>query len=185
METYIEYIAFAFGIAYVVLAAQRNAWCWLAGIINCALYVYINLHAQLYYDSLLQVFYVVAGFYGWWIWHKTEEELFVIERLAITKHLPLIFVGITAALFFGSITYLKLHTYIAFYDAAIFTFSLIATWMTAKKILENWLWWIVIDIAAIFLYLIKGMPITSIQYLAFTLGAGYGYFEWRKKISTQ
>ena len=70
METYIEYTAVVFGVIYVLLASRGNIWCWLAGIISSALYIYINLTHQLFQDAILQTYYVVVGFYGWWLWNK-------------------------------------------------------------------------------------------------------------------
>ncbi len=191
METYIEYMAVAFGVIYVLLASRSNVWCWLMGIISSALYIYINVTHQLFQDAILQTYYVVAGFYGWWLWESPSQppiqggvNTVSINSLSLQQNLKLIFFGALLVPVFG-FAFTKLGSSLSYFDSAVTIFSFIATWMTAKKILENWLYWIVIDLVAAVMYFIKGLNATSWLYIFFCIIAVYGYFEWRKKISTQ
>lgn len=191
METYIEYMAVAFGVIYVLLASRSNVWCWLMGIISSALYIYINVTHQLFQDAILQTYYVVAGFYGWWLWKSPSQpplqggvNTVSINSLSLQQNLKLIFFGALLVPVFG-FAFTKLGSSLSYFDSAVTIFSFIATWMTAKKILENWLYWIVIDLVAAVMYFIKGLNATSWLYIFFCIIAVYGYFEWRKKISTQ
>ena len=181
METYIEYTAVVFGVIYVLLASRSNVWCWLAGIISSALYIYINLTHQLFQDAILQTYYVVVGFYGWWLWNKkgiTEE--ISINSFSLQQNLKLIFFGtlLVPVLGYG---FSRLGNSLSYFDSAVTVFSFIATYLTAKKVLENWLYWIVIDLLAAVMYLIKDLRATSCLYLFFSVLAIYGYFEWKKK----
>lgn len=99
--------------------------------------------------------------------------------------MPLILSGIVISAILGSITYYYLKTWITYFDATVTVFSFIATWMMAKKIIENWLWWIVIDSACIGLYLLKDAPATSFLFAVLTLGAAYAYNNWRKDMALQ
>ncbi len=191
METYIEYMAVAFGVIYVLLASRSNVWCWLMGIISSALYIYINVTHQLFQDAILQTYYVVAGFYGWWLGESPSQppiqggvNTVSINSLSLQQNLKLIFFGALLVPVFG-FAFTKLGSSLSYFDSAVTIFSFIATWMTAKKILENWLYWIVIDLVAAVMYFIKGLNATSWLYIFFCIIAVYGYFEWRKKISTQ
>ena len=183
LEKYIEYAAVAFGVIYVLLASRSNIWCWLAGIISSALYIYINITHQLFQDAILQTYYVAAGFYGWWLWNKkgNAEDEIVIHSFSLQQNLKLIFFGALLVPVFGFV-FSKLGNSLSYFDSAVTIFSFIATWMTAKKIVQNWLFWIVIDLAAAAMYFIKGLQVTGGLYIFFTIIAGYGYYEWRKKI---
>lgn len=186
MDKAIEYAAVALGILNVILAARGNIWCWPIGIIGGALYVYLNLGWQLYYDMILQFFYVLAGFYGWWKWTRKEGEAELpIIQWKFKQQLPLLLSGIVLSVILGSITYYYLRTYITYFDATLTVFSFIATWMMAKKVIENWLWWIVIDSAGILLYWLKDAPATSFLFFVLTLGAAYAYYNWRKALNLQ
>ena len=184
METYLEYAAVVFGVVYVLLASRGNVWCWLAGVISSALYIYINVTHQLFQDAILQAYYVVAGFYGWWLWSKkgNAEDEVSISSFSLPQNLKLIFFGALLVPVFGFV-FAKLGNSLSYFDAAVTVFSFIATWMTAKKILESWLYWIVIDVVAAIMYLIKDLRATSCLYLFFSVVAVYGYFEWKKKMS--
>ena len=182
MDDYLEYLAVATGIIYVLLAAQGNIWCWLIGIISSALYIYINFTHQLFQDAILQTYYVAAGFYGWWIWMKKEkhEDDTNIRSWSLQQNLKLIFFGALMVPLFGFI-FSRLGNALSYFDSAVTVFSFIATWMTAKKILENWLFWVVIDTVAAVMYHIKHLELTAALYIFFVVVATYGYLKWRKE----
>lgn len=184
MDNWLEYAGVAFGIIYVLLASRSNIWCWLAGIISSAIYIYINVTHQLFQDAILQTYYVVAGFYGWWLWSKkgNAEEVITINSLSLQQNLKLIFFGVLLVPVFG-FAFAKLGNSLSYFDSAVTIFSFIATWMTAKKILENWLFWIVIDLVAAVMYFIKHLELTSALYVFFAVIAAYGYFEWKKTMA--
>ncbi|MBL0308827.1 MAG: nicotinamide mononucleotide transporter [Bacteroidetes bacterium] len=183
MDDYIEYFAVAFGVIYVVLAARGIIWCWAAGILSSILYIYINLHHTLYQDAILQTYYVLAGFYGWWIWNKkdTHPEEQDVLTWSLSKNGKLILLGVILVPLFGY-GFSKLGNSLPYFDAAVTVFSFIATWMTAKKILENWLFWIVIDVIAAGMYFVKGLHATSGLYIFYSIVAIYGYYQWRKQL---
>ncbi len=185
METYLEYLAVALGVVYVLLATRSNVWCWLAGILSSALYIYINLTHQLFQDAILQTYYVVAGFYGWWLWRKptsavSEEKLAPVISYPAGQNFKLIIGGVLLVPVFGYV-FSKLGNSLSYFDSAVTIFSFIATWMTAKKIIENWLFWIVIDVVAAVMYYIKHLELTAVLYIFFAVIAIYGYFQWRKQ----
>lgn len=184
MDNWLEYAGVAFGIIYVLLASRGNIWCWLAGIISSALYIYINITHQLFQDAILQTYYVVAGFYGWWLWSKKGSvggDL-TVQSFSLQQNIKLIFIGALLVPVFGFI-FSKLGNSLSYFDAAVTIFSFIATWMTAKKILENWLFWIVIDLMAAVMYFIKHLEPTAALYIFFAFIATYGYYEWKKTLA--
>lgn len=182
MEDYLEYLAVATGVIYVLLASRNSIWCWSAGIISSVLYVYININHQLYQDAILQSYYIIAGFYGWWLWHKNyQEQNTSLISLSLKQNLRLILIGGALTPVFG-FAFSKLGNSLSYFDSAVTIFSFIATWMTAKKVLENWLYWIAIDVLAAIMYYIKNLQPTAALYIFFAAIAVYGYFEWRKKM---
>lgn len=184
MDNWLEYAGVACGIVYVLLASRAIMWCWLAGIISSAIYIYINVTHQLFQDAILQTYYVFAGFYGWWLWSKkgNAEDATTIHSFSLQQNAKLIFFGALLVPVFGFM-FSKLGNSLSYFDSAVTIFSFIATWMTAKKILENWLFWIVIDLVAAVMYFNKHLELTSALYVFFAVIAGYGYFEWKKTLA--
>lgn len=181
--TRIEALAVLFSIAYVILAAYQNNWCWPAAIISVSLYIYICFTAKLYSETGLQVFYLAMAFYGWWQWTKksTENKKISITTLDFKNHVLIILPGIGITLPFYLITKNYTDAALPFSDALVTAFSLIATFMVTKKILENWIYWIVIDSIAIYIYMNRGLQLTAILYLIYVIIAVVGFINWRKE----
>lgn len=181
--TWIEAFAVIFSIAYVILAAYQNNWCWLAAIISVSLYIYICFTAKLYSETGLQLFYLVMAFYGWWQWTRKSKENKIAEIiiLDLKKNLQILILGIGITLPFFFITKNYTDAALPFSDALVTAFSLIATFMVTKKILENWIYWIAIDSLAVFIYLNRGLQLTAILYFIYVIIAVVGFINWRKE----
>lgn len=181
---FIEITAVILSLLYVWLAAKENKWCWFFGGIGSAIYVYINFTSHLYYDTLLQLYYVLVAIYGLLYWNKSNTKTKVVIKPISKQYLILaLALSAVASYFLGE--WSKAHTpqNTSHLDAAVTVFSLVATWLTARKILESWLLWIAIDIAATFMYFLKELHATTLLYVLFTIMAIYGYFKWKKTIS--
>lgn len=184
--SFLEWMAVLTGITYVLLAAIENPWCWPAGIISTALYIFICFDSNLYIESILQCFYLVLSFYGWlnWVEKKNIISFKEISKIPPFLHKKLFLICLSASPIVGFIFFHFTHAAMPFLDAAIAVFSIGATWMTARKYLENWVWWIFIDIAAMALFFSRGLALTSILYLVYTMLAMVGFFNWKKKWGT-
>lgn len=181
MEAWLEYFAVLTGVIYVLLAARQNVWCWPAGIFSSAVYIYVNIEHRLYQDAILQAYYVLAGFYGWILWSRKPEKDFDITTISysLKQNLKIIIAGFLLVPIAGYI-FSKFGNSLSYFDSAVTIFSFIATWMTAKKIIQNWLFWIVIDLLAAVMYSIKQLYPTAILYVFFAIVAWYGYRKWIK-----
>lgn len=180
-----EWLIFISALLYVILAAIENVWCWIFGILSSAFSIYLCYTGQLFLESGLQVFYVAIGIYGWYQWlHGSEEktELKIISFSAV-KNSYLILIGIILWIPFGFFAHKYSTQAMPYLDAFITAFSIVATWMTAKKILENWLYWLVIDALAVLLYAYRGFYLIALLYIIYTALAFAGYVQWRKKIT--
>ena len=175
----IEIIAVTFSIIYVILAAKENIWCWSAAIISVSLYIYICFINHLYAETILQVFYLIIAFYGYYNWNNPRKKLHVSEW-NISKHIITIIIGTTIAFLLGF--YLTIYTNAAMpiIDSFTTTFSIIATFMVTKKILGNWLYWIIIDLTSIYMYYEKDLHLTSMLFIIYTIIAVFGYMNWSR-----
>lgn len=178
----VEWVAVVFGIASVYLSVRENVWSWPTGIINVSLYVYIFLHAKLYADMGLQVFYVVISFYGWWNWlygGENHSELH-ITRLSRRMAMLLPVAGVIGAVALGAFLHLTTDAALPYIDATLTVASLIAQYLMTKKVLENWIIWVAADVAYIGMYAYKDLYPTAFLYAVFLVLASMGWFEWKR-----
>ena len=186
MEKYIEGISVLFGVAYIILAARKNVWCWLMGIISSLLGVWLFYQTRLYAEAFLFSYYVVIGFYGWFAWRNAEKAgILPIITWSGLRHTMVIGTGIALFLLVWWILHNFTDAVMPLLDSFTTVFSFIATWMVAKRVLENWLYWIVIDAFTIYLYLSRGLELYAILSLVYTILAVYGFFHWRKDYRQQ
>ncbi len=180
-----EWLAFVTGIIYVILAAKREILCWLFALISSAIFVYLCFIGKLYLESTLQLFYVVMAVVGWVTWNNSDSRGKKINKWTIGQHaLNIIISGavmIIAGYLFDKLT----NQESPYIDAFTTVFSLAATFMVTRRVLENWLYWIVIDIFSIYLYSGRGYELIALQMLIFTVLALFGYLSWRKQIKLQ
>ena len=132
----IECVAVLFSILYVILVTKQNIWCWAAAGISVILYIYICFSAQLYPETGLQVFYLFMAFYGYYNWDKNDRNL-QITQWAAGKHLLLILIGAIFTFLMGFYFTTYTDSKMPIVDSFTTTFSIIATYMVTKKILEN------------------------------------------------
>jgi len=177
----IESTAVLFSIIYVVLAAKQNIWCWAFAAISVILYIYICFTSQLFAETGLQSFYLFMAAYGYYNWNKKKEELSISQWTA-TKHLLLILFGAIFTFLIGFYFATYTNAKMPIIDSFTTVFSIIATYMITKKVLENWLYWIVIDAVSIYLYLNRDLHLTSLLFMVYTIIAIFGYFSWLKKM---
>ena len=177
----IECVAVVFSILYIILAAKENIWCWGAGVISASLYIYICLFAQLYSQTGLQIFYLFMAFYGFYHWNKKDQSLQIIEW-SISRHLFILVIGAILTFLMGFYFSTFTNAKMPIVDSFNAIFSVFATYMIAKKILGNWLYWIVIDSVAAYLYFSMGLHLTSLLFVSYAIIAILGYFSWMKKL---
>ena len=174
----LETIAVLFSITYVVLASKENIWCWVAAAISVALYIYICYNAKLYAETGLQIFYLLMAIIGYLSWTKIKKS--DIIELEIKHHFFIIILGMLTSFVFGYILSTYTDAKMPLLDSFTTVFSVFATVMVVKKVLENWLYFIAVDIASIYLYYSRDLDQTAILFLIYTLIAIFGYFNWIK-----
>ncbi len=174
--------AVVLGVVYVVLAARENIWCWIFGILSSALSIYLFFLSKLYAESILYFYYVIAGIYGWYAWHKRKgQNELKISTWKISHHLLAIVLGIALSLLLAWILKTYTDAQMPLVDAHTTIFSFIATYMVTRKKLENWLYWIVIDTVSVGLYASRGLYLYAFLMIIYTIIAISGYLSWRKR----
>ena len=173
----LEIIAVITAILYLVLAAKEDVKCWYAAIISSSLYFYIMLNAGLLMEAILQVFYVGMAIYGWKQWNKLSNEQYEIRIKKWKKINHLYAVGIVVILAIISKDILEKYTNAVFpFLDALTTFgAIITTYMVAKKIIENWIYWFVIDSISIYLFYSRELYLTSILFFIYLIIIIFGY----------
>lgn len=178
--TLIESIAVLFGIACVWLVVKENIWCWPCGLVQVSLYVYIFYQAKLYSDFGLHLFYIGMQFYGWhhWLRGGKGNTKAPITRLPARAILSWCAVCLFGAAAWGYLMSRYTDASVPYPDAFTTVTSLVAQWLMARKRLENWLFWIAVDVVAIGVYLYKGLYLTSGLYAIFLVLCILGIRHW-------
>ena len=184
----VESLAVIFSLIYVVLAARENILCWLAATISVCLYIFICYNAKLYAETGLQIFYLFMAALGYLSWKKMknkeiEDEKTTIKELKFNQHFKIISIGLIITFFLGFVLTTYTDAKMPLLDAFTTVFSIIATLMVIKKILENWLYFIAIDIASIYLYYSRDLNQTAILFLLYSIIAIVGYYNWTKSLA--
>ncbi len=175
-----EVLAVVLAIAYLLLAVRQNPWCWAAALLSTAIFTALFWQVQLVMQSALNVYYMVMAVYGWWHWRhggKDHAGLPVV-RWSWQRHLLTIGLIALAALISGWL--LSRHGDAArpYLDSLITWGAVLTTFMVARKVLENWAYWMVINSLAILLFLDRGMPLTAALHTAYLVISIFGWANW-------
>jgi len=182
-----EIAAALMGVAYILLAAKESQWCWLFAFLSTLVYTALFWEGQLPMQALLNFYYMGMAIYGFWLWrkHGPQTETLMISRWRLGQHFVFIAVGIAISAFLSLYLQKTGQSQSPILDAYTTVFSVMNTWLIAKKIIENWLYWVVIDSAATVLYLQTGFYATAALFVLNTLLAIAGYVSWVKLYKQQ
>ena len=182
MAWIIEGVGAALAIAYLLLALKQNKLCWFAWIASSILYLYVMYQAGLYMESLLQVFYLCMGFYGLSQWTKTinNNQNTYVDLWSTGSHIFAISLVIVLSFLSGILLSNFSNAALPFIDAFTTWGAIVASYMVAKKILENWIYWFVIDFISVFIFASRGLYFTSALFVTYLVIIYFGYKSWSK-----
>jgi nicotinamide mononucleotide transporter len=177
-----EALGVILALLYLVLATARNLWCWLCAFISSVCYVVVMWRAQLVMDTWLSVFYVVMAVYGYWQWRRGQSqsgELQIVSWSWRQHVLAVVMVLLATAI---NAWFLLEHEMARspWLDSFVTWGSVLTTFMVARRVIENWLYWIVVDAVAAYLYFSRGLSATALLFVAYVLMVIYGYWAWRR-----
>jgi len=179
-----EVFAVILGMTYVILAAKESQWAWPFAFFSTLIYTILFWDGALISSSVLNFYYMAMAIYGFILWKEDEEGARLsISTLALKQHILIIASGLVGSVVLGYLSETYLGARFAYLDAFVMVFSGITTWMMAKKVLENWLYWMIIDSTAIVLYFKSGYLATIVLFVLYVVLAFYGYASWRKRFN--
>ena len=184
---WLELLAVALAVLYLLLAIRQNIWCWAAAAVSTGLYLFIMYHARLYMESALQIFYLAMAAYGWYQWRRGGADHAGVQVTTWPWRFHLLAASVVFALVFASGFLLERYSDAAlpFADAFTTWAAVVATWMVARKILENWIYWFVIDAVSVYLYLSRELYFTAALFVAYLVMIVFGYRSWRRSMLEQ
>ena len=178
----LEVIAVVAAIAYLLLAIRQNIWCWLGAAISTAIYVYLFIAAKLYMESVLNLFYFVMAIYGWSVWYfgrKDGHEL-PVSVWPLRIHA----MAITGIVLVSAVNGYLLERYTdaawPYVDSLTTWGAIWATFLVARKVLENWWYWLVIDVASVAIYWSRDLQLTSLLFVVYVFMIPFGLVAWRR-----
>lgn len=178
-----EAFAAALGLAYLLLAVRRNLWCWLCAFVSTSIYLVLFANAKLYMQSALQVFYLAMAVYGYFEWRRGRSETgeVLIRSWSPSAHALAIGGVLVATLINGWLLARETDAVAPYLDSFITWGSVVTTWMVARRLIENWLYWVVIDGLAAYLYLTQNLIPTAILFALYVGIVIRGYVRWRRQ----
>ena len=177
-----EIVAAILAIAYLILAMLQDIRCWVAWIISSLMYFFVMYSANLYMEALLQIFYIFIGLYGLYQWRYKSD---LIDGLKITtwsvkNHLMVIGILVLLTLISGYVLTIYTAAASPFVDAFTTWGAIAASYLVAKKILENWFYWFVIDFVSVFLFISRELYPTALLFVVYLVLVVFGYSAWSK-----
>jgi nicotinamide mononucleotide transporter len=178
-----EAIAVALALAYLLLAIRQNPWCWAAAVGSSALYGFVMWEARLYLMAGLQVFFIAMAAYGWRQWRgsRAAGDPLPVTRLPAARH-GILLAAIAVLTVLSATLLATTVAALPWLDAAITWGSVAATWLTARKVLENWHYWFVIDVASVGVYLERGLYATAALFVVYVVLVIVGYRSWLRTV---
>jgi nicotinamide mononucleotide transporter len=188
-DLFIEVLGAITGLIYLYFSIKQNIWLWPLGIITSLLYVYVFFQSKFYAGMSLQVYYFAISIYGWYFWqrgnNKGKDNKLPVIRVKGIEWIIFILITLVLSLVFGYFLDNYTDSPLPYWDAFTTSGSVVATWMLVRKYLEQWLFWIVIDLVSIGTYIYKGLFPTVILFSVYTVMAYIGYKQWRKELTNK
>ena len=181
-----EWAAVALALGYLLLAVRQNAWCWACAIASSGIYLVLFARGGLQMQAVLQVFYIAMAVYGWRAWRGgvvASGDALPVTRWSASRHAIGIGFVLAVGLLNGWIIARSQGGLVPYVDALVAWASVLATWLVARKVLENWLYWIAIDAIAALLYWSQGFHATAVLFVVYVVIAVRGYLAWRSDLA--
>ncbi len=178
----LEVIAVAAAMAYLLLAIRQNIWCWLGAGISTAIYIYLFFAAKLYMESALNLFYFAMAIYGWWVWYsgRSGDGELPVSVWPLTVHASAIAAIVAASMLSGYLLSSYSDAVYPYVDSMTTWGAIWATFLVARKVLENWWYWLVIDAASIVIYWSRDLHLTALLFAVYVAMIPFGLVAWQR-----
>jgi len=185
--TPLEILAVVLAIGYLLLAIRQNIWCWLCAGLSTAIYVWLFFNAKLYMESGLNAFYFAMAIYGWYVWSagRSEGHERPVTVWSLRIHITAIVIVLIASATSGYVLDTRTDAAFPYIDSLTTWGAIWATFLVARKVLENWWYWLVIDIASVFIYWTRDLELTSLLFVLYVVMIPFGIVSWSKSMREQ
>lgn len=185
LKLLLQIVGTLLGLLYLWLEYKANIWVWIVGAIMPMVHGMLYLSSGIYADAAMQLYYVAAGIYGLFVWlrgTKRSQKRIDIQHTPKGWVMPLlsVYLILHVALYFVLTEFTDSR--VPFFDSMSTALSIVAMWMLSRKLVEQWLVWLVVDMISVGLYFYKGIPITALLYTLYCVLAIAGYMRWRKQV---
>lgn len=179
-----ELIAVIAAIAYLGFAIRQQIICWFFAAISTAIYIWLFIEARLYMESVLNLFYLVMAGYGWWVWSGGRDDGAgtPVVIWAWRRHLTAIVVVVFLSALSGWTLSVYSDAAYPYIDSMTTWFAIWATFLVARKVLENWWYWLLIDLASIFIYWTRDLQLTALLFVIYVIMIPFGLISWRNSM---
>ncbi len=178
----IEWVAAFLSLGYLILLSKQRVEAWALGILSSAIYVYLCYSFKLYAETGLYFFYVLIGFYGWYNWKRNSNDSLKVNQRTVFFHLTWIIGLFILGIGLGRTLDKFTDAVFPYIDSLTTVFGIFASWLEAKKILEGWYYWIILNAAAIGIYYLRGLEVTAGLMIIYTIMSFVGLSEWKKSL---
>ena len=189
---FLEIFGTIVGLLYLWFEYRASIYLWIVGIIMPAIYIFVYYDAGLYADFGINIYYLIAAVYGWffWVWGRRKHSSNASKELPIVHtprryYLPLVLIFVLSFIGIAWILIYFTDSNVPWLDSFTTALSIVGMWMLARKYIEQWWAWIVVDIVCCGLYIYKDLYFTSALYGLYSIIAIFGYFKWKKLMLTQ
>lgn len=183
---YIEFLGSLTGIVYVVLSIRQNILLWPMGILSSGLYFIVFLQSGLYALMALQIFYILIGIYGWLHWYiapKGKSNSLPTSRLTRSKLLYTCLGSVLVSLAIAGVLSMFPAGSLSLWDSLSSGISIVASILLARKIIEHWLWWMVVNTIVIGVSISQGLWATTALYAVLFMASIAGYKQWNQLLN--
>lgn len=184
-QSALEWLAVLLALGYVWLAARQSIWCWPCALVSTGIYSWLFWRVSLPFHTVLNGYYLLMAVYGWVCWRRQGDDRLPVRQLALRSHLLLIPALLLVAVGLATLARQWFSSDYVYLDAIITVFSLFTTVLVARKVLENWLYWLAINSWSAYLYFATGLYPTAVLFVCYLGFAVYGYWQWRRDMLQQ
>lgn len=186
-QSALEVVAVAAAIAYLALAIRQNIYCWLFAAISTAIYIGLFIEARLYMESVLNAFYLAMAAYGWHVWRsgRSDGHELPVVKWPLKKHSIAIVALLSLSMVNGYLLAKFSDAAFPYIDSMTTWFAIWATFLVARKVLENWWYWLLIDIASVFIYWSRDLQLTSLLFIVYVIMIPFGLASWSRSMRTE
>lgn len=179
----LQIVGTTLGLIYLWLEYKANIWVWVVSALMAINHGTLYLNSGIYADAAMQLYYLLAAIYGLVVWKRNSKD----EKSGSIKHTPVRWILPLVAVYavLHVVIYFVLTQFtdssIPFLDSMSTALCVVATWMLSRKLVEQWLVWLVVDMISVGLYFYKGIPLTALLYTLYCVLAVAGYMRWRRE----